>query len=128
MSKTSLSGRSVNWGSTYAKKQLQRPYELHETLEAPGIPVPIRGCEDQETVVDNFSTSHLVAATMLSLGTRGIDTTLTSSNIFNQAVNRYGHPYPVFEEDNSVGVEVDASDTAPTLNMTTMRKQKLCQP
>ena len=44
------------------------------------------------------------------MGTSGADTTLTFSIVFDLAVNRYGFDYPVFDEDNGDGVDVDVSN------------------
>ena len=59
-------------GATLTLEQQQRPYEVHENLEVPGIQDPFRGWEAQEVVVDNFSTSDSGVATMPPLGTSGI--------------------------------------------------------
>ena len=44
------------------------------------------------------------------MGTSGTDTTPTSPNIFYLAVYRYGFDYPVFDEANGDGVDVDDTD------------------
>ena len=51
---------------------------------------PIRGWVGQEVVVDNFSSSDCGLATISPLGTSGTDTSPTSPNIFELAVECYG--------------------------------------
>ena len=104
-------------GAPLTLEQQQRPYEVHENLEVPGIQYPFRGWEAQEVVVDNFSTSDSGVATMSPLGTSGIGTTPTSPNIFGVGVNRYSVYYHVFDEDNGDEADADVSDNYDVTNI-----------
>ena len=99
-------------GAPLTQEQQHRPYEVHENLGVPKIQDPIPEREGQEVVVDNFSTSDSGEATMTPKGTIGIDTTPTSPKIFDLEVNWYGFDYPVFDGDNTNGVddEVNGND------------------
>ena len=59
--------------------------------------------------MDSFLTSDSGVATMSPMGTTGTDTTPTSRNIFDLAVNCYGFDYHVFDKDNGDGVDADVS-------------------
>ena len=104
-------------GAAPTQEQQQRSYEVHENLENLGIQDPIRRLEGQERVVDNFLTSDSGVAIMLPKYTSGTDMTPTWRNIFDLAVNRYGFVYPVFDEDNGDGVDVDLSDKDDDTNV-----------
>ena len=43
-------------------------------------------------------------------GTSGTDTAASSPNIFDEAIDRYGFDYHVFDEDNGDAVDVDVND------------------
>ena len=60
------------------QEEQQRQYEVHESLEKPGIQDPIPGWQCQEVVVDDFSTSDSDVTTMSPMGTSRIDKTPTS--------------------------------------------------
>ena len=60
--------------------------------------------------MDNFSSSDSCVATMSSMDTSGTDTTPTSVNDFDLAVNRYGFEDPLFDGDNDDRVDVDVSN------------------
>ena len=102
-------------GAPLPQEQQQRPFEVHETLEAPGMQDPPPGWEGQEVLVDNFSTSDSVVATVSPMGTIETDTTPTSPNIIHLAVN--GLDYPVFNEDNRDGADVDVGDNDDDTNI-----------
>ena len=104
-------------GAPHTREQQQRPYEVHEYLEVPGIQDPIRGRKGQEVVVDNFSTSDCGVAKLSPLGTIGTNMTPSSPNIFGLAVNCYGFDYAVFDEDNGDGDDVDLSDNDDDTNI-----------
>ena len=94
-------------GAPHTQEQQQRPYDVHEYLEVPGIQDPIRGRKGHQVVVDNFSTSESAVATMSPTGTSGTDATPTSTNISNRAVNRHGFGYLLFEKWNGDEADVD---------------------
>ena len=68
-------------------------------------------------MVDFFSKSDSGIATMAPMGTGGTDTTTTSPNIFDLAVNSYDFDYPVFDEVNGYRVDVDVSDNDDETNI-----------
>ena len=68
-------------------------------------------------MVDNFPTSDSGVATMSSMGTCGTDTTPTSPNIFDIAFIQYGFDYPVIDDDNGDGVDVDVSEKDDDANI-----------
>ena len=96
-------------GAPLTQEQQQRPDEVLEKLEVPRIQDPIRRREGQEVLVYKVSTSDSGVATMSPMATSGTDTTPTSPNIFDLAVNLYGFDYPVFDEEKRGGVDVDVS-------------------
>ena len=97
-------------GAPLTQQQQQRPYEVHGNQKVPGIQDPIRGLEGQEVVLNNFSTSDSSVAAVSPMGTNGNDTTRTSSNIFNLAVNRCGFDYRMFDGENGDRVDVDVNN------------------
>ena len=106
---TSVFGGSINW-ARHTQEQHQRPYEIYENPEVPGIQDLTRGWEGQEVVVDNSSTSESGVAAMYPMGTSGTDMTPNSPNIFELAVAPYGFDHLVFDEGNGDGVDTDVSD------------------
>ena len=61
---------------------------------------------------------------MSPMGTGGTDTTPTSPNIFDLAAICYGFDYPVFDEINGDGVDVDVSDSEDETNIKNDDEQK----
>ena len=112
----------------FTHEQQQRPKAVHEKLDVPGVQNPLRDCEGQEVLVDNFSTSDSGAAKMPTKGTSGIYTTANSPNVFNLAAHCYGFHYPVIEEEKGGGFDVDVSDNGDDTNVEQddKKKQKLC--
>ena len=81
--------------------------------------------------MDNFSTLDFGVVTMSLMGTSGTDTTPTSQNIFDLAIDRYryGFHYPVFDEENGYGVDVDVSENDVCDNKNDDENmQKTCHP
>ena len=103
---------------------------MNGSLKKTGIQDPIGGWERQELVVDNFSTSDSGVAALSPVGSSGTDTTPTSPNIFDLAVNRYGFDYPVFDEDNGGEVNVDFSENDDDSNVENddEEMQQICHP
>ena len=99
------------------REQQQRPYEVRENLEVPEFQDPYRRSETQEVVVDNFPTSDSGEATMSPMGTSGTETSPTSQNISDLAVNRYGFGYSVFDGNNRDGVDADVSNNDDDINI-----------
>ena len=97
-------------GAPLKQEQQQRPNGVHENLKVSRIQDPVQGWHGQEVVVDNFSTSDSGVAKVSPMSTSGIDTTPTSPNIFDIAVKSYGFDYPVFDEVNGDGIDVDLSN------------------
>ena len=104
-------------GVPLTREQQQRPYEVHENLEVPETQDPYRRSESQEVGVDNFSTTDSGVATMSSIGISGTETSPTSQNISDLAINRYGFDYSVFDGDNRDGVDADVSNNDDDTNI-----------
>ena len=104
-------------GAPLTQEQQQRAEEVHENLEVPGIQNPNWGCEGQQVLVVNFSTSHSGVSTMSPKCASWTDTIPSSSNIFDLAVDRYGFEYRVIDEDNSDEVDVDVSEIYDNTNI-----------
>ena len=68
-------------------------------------------------MVVNFSTSDSGVATISPTSTSGTDLTPSSPSIFDLAVTRYGSDYPVFDENNGDGVDVDVSENDDDTNI-----------
>ena len=90
-----------------------RPYEVHEQANVPNL-LPnhamrqdaLRGCEWQEIVIDNGSTTGSGVGTM-SPGTSTVtETTKFSPSIFDLAIDRYGFDYPVWTDNSGDDVDV----------------------
>ena len=116
-------------GAPLTREQQQRPNEVHENPEVPGIQDTFRGCEDQEGVVDNVCTSDF-AVTMSPIGTSGNETTPTSPNIFVSAVNRYGFGYLCLMKTTVTDLILMLATIIKTPILKPMRKkmQKVCHP